>query len=197
MAAPHIVRTRKFICALARAPVILSTSFVDQCLARNELLSPTNFLLADPESEKRLGFTLNDALIRARANKQRMLQGLTIYSTEGLHGGFETYKSIIEANGGRCLLYRARAGLVASSRTSGPDGASDGEGHEDSEVVYLISGFSPDETRLWRKFRQMVQSSGKMPRIVKTDWILDIALSQRVQWNDQYEMTEDGAASEA
>lgn len=197
LAAPHIVRTQKFICALARAPIILSTSFVDQCLAKNELLSPTEFLLTDPESEKRLGFTLNDALIRARANKQRLLEGLTIYSTEGLHGGFETYKAIIEANGGRCLLYRARAGLVASSRTSGQDGASDREGHDNSDNVYLISGLSHDETRLWRKFRQMAQSSGKTPRIVKTDWMLDIALSQRIQWNDRYEMTEDDATSEA
>ncbi len=197
LAAPHIVRTQKFICALAHAPTILSTSFVDQCLAKNELLSPTEFLLTDPESEKRLGFTLNDALIRARANQQRLLEGLTIYSTEGLQGGFETYKSIIEANGGRCLLYRARAGLVASSRTSGQDGASDREGHADSDIVYLISSLGHDETRLWRKFRQMAQSSGKTPRIVKTDWMLDIALSQRIQWNDSYEMTEDDAASEA
>jgi len=196
LAAPHIVRTQKFICALARAPTILSTSFVDQCLAKNDLLSPEDFILRDPESEKRLGFTLNDALKRAKANKQRLLDDYTIYCTEGLHGGFETYKSIIEANGGRCMLYRARAGLLASSRTCGHEGASERDSNEDSEIVYLISGLTPDETRLWPKFRQMVQSSGKTPKIVKTDWMLDIALSQQIQWNDSYDLREDDAMSE-
>ncbi|KAI9881030.1 MAG: hypothetical protein M1830_008912 [Pleopsidium flavum] len=197
LAAPHIVRTQKFICALARAPTILSTSFVDQCLAKNELLAPEDFILNDPESEKRLGFTIQDALMRAKANKQRLLHLYTIYCTEGLHGGFETYKSIIEANGGRCMLYRARAGMVTSSRTYGHEEARERDCHDDSEVVYLISGLTPDEIRLWPKFRQMVQSSGKTPRIVKTDWMLDIALSQQIQWNDRYDLTEDDATSEA
>ena len=161
------------------------------------MLSPDEFILTDPESEKRLGFTLGDALTRARSNKQRLLDGFTIYCTEGLHGGFETYKSIIEANGGRCMLYRARAGLVASSRTSGPEAASERGSHDDSEIVYLISGLNPDETRLWRKFRHMVQSSGKTPKIVKTEWMLDIALSQRIEWSETYELSEDDAMSEA
>lgn len=194
MAAPHIVRTQKFICALARAPVILSTSFVDQCLAKNELQPPENFILKDPESEKRLGFTLDEALGRAKANRQRLLEEYTVYCTEGLHGGFETYKSIIEANGGQCMLYRARAGLVAPSRICGQGGKDD---PEDSQIVYLISGTTHDETRLWPKFRQMVQSSDLTPRIVKADWMLDIALSQRIQWNDSYELIEDSAMSDA
>ncbi len=196
LAAPHIVRTQKFICALARAPMIISTDFVDQSLTSSELLSPEDFVLKDPESEKRLGFTLKDALTRAKSNKQRLLNDYTIYCTEGIHGGFDTYKSIIEANGGRCMLYRARAGLVASSRTSGQDGASERGDHDDPGIVYLISGVSSDETRLWRKFRQMVRESGKTPKIVKTDWMLDIALSQRIQWNKKYELSEEDAMSE-
>ena len=108
-----------------------------------------------------------------------------IHVTENIHGGFETYKSIIEANGGRCFLYRARSGTfipVAGNQ-------SDSE-NEDPEFAYLISGASEAETKLWPKFRQMARESNRVPRIVKTDWMLDLALSQQVRWDDSYEMND-------
>lgn len=182
---------------MARAPFIMSTSFVDECLSQDKMLDPRGFLLKDIEGEKRLGFSLDDALKRAKSNKQRLLQGFVIYCTETVQGGFDTYKSIIEANGGVCMLYRARAGLsalpsVATHRDKGEDETSD-----DPACVYLISGLHPDEKRLWRKFRQMVRSSGKTPKIVRTDWLLDIALSQQIQSDPKHELTDEDATSGA
>lgn len=187
LASPHILRTQKFTCAMARAPVILSTDYVDQCLAENKKLPTEGYELNDIEGEKRLGFKIADATSRAKQHKGRMLQGYSIYCTEHLRGGFDSYKAIVEANGGKCRLYRGRA---PSSRAGGLDG--DGE-DMDSANVYLISGIAPEETRLWPKFRQMVQGVGKLPRIVRTDWMLDLALRQEVRWVDEYDLGgEDG-----
>lgn len=188
LAAPHIVRTQKFICALAYAPTILSTEFIDQCLAKNKLLPPENFELKDQEGEKRLGVKLTEATARALEHRGHLLQGYAVFCTEGIHGGFETYRSIVETNGGKCLLYRGRAGSTTLSRV----GLGEVENPEPDtpEYVYLISGTTHDEARLWPKFRQMAQGTGRIPRIVKTDWMLDLALSQAVRWHDAYQVTE-------
>lgn len=195
LAAPNIIRTQKFICALARAPIVLSTDFVDRCLEENKNLPLEQFLLNDLEGEKRLGVKLTDVIARARENKGHLVQGYSIYCTETVHGGFDTYKSIVEANGGKCLLYRARAGS-STSRVGGLDGDADGSGSDTPEYAYLLSGVAHDEVRLWPKFRHMAQEMGKIPRIVRTDWMLDLALSQRDTWHETYELTEDSVLAE-
>ena len=184
LAAPHIVRTQKFICALAYAPIVLSTDFVVQCLAENKKLSPESFELKDPEGEERIGVKLADTTTRAKINKRHLLKGYSIYCTEIIHGGYETYKSIIEANGGNCLLYRARA--TANVATRDPEDMET----EPAQYMYLMSGATPDEAKLWPKFRKTARAAGKTARIVKTDWMIDLGLSQRIEWQDHYELTE-------
>ena len=189
LASPHIVRTQKFICALAHAPIILSTDFVDDCIQSNERLDPQDYLLEDKEGETRIGHKLSDALARAKANKGKLLKGMVIYATEAIHGGFDTYKAIVEVNGGTCLLYRARAGPHTVARAD-PD---DDDASDDEEMfrhVYLMSGTTPAEAKLWPRFREMVEEMGKAPRIVRNDWMLNLALSQEIQWRDQYALTE-------
>lgn len=190
LAAPSIVRTQKFICALAHAPIVLSTDFVDQCLAENKRLPPENFLLNDLESEERFGYKLTDATARAKENKGQLLRGYTIYCTEFIHGGFDTYKAIVEANGGKCLLYRARASSNISARTGATDRGHDKMDLDTPEYLYLLSGVSPEEARLWPKFRQLAKGMEMEPRIVKNDWLIDLALSQRIQWQEMYDMTD-------
>lgn len=183
VASPQIVRTQKFACAMARAPIVLSADFVDQCLAQNKVLRADDYILNDVDGEKRLGFKLADATTRAKENKGRLLRGYNIYCTEVIRGGFDSYKSIIEANGAKCMLYRGRAGSIAASRAGGGD---DDYDDVEEEYMYLISGVSPEEKKLWPKFRTMVQGVGKVPRIVRSDWMLDLALRQEVRWLDVY-----------
>lgn len=189
LASPRILRTQKFICALAHAPIILSTTFVDDCLSQNTLLEPEDYLLQDTEAEKRMGFKISDALARAKSNEGQLLRGYSIHCTESIHGGFETYKSIVEVNGGKCLMYRARAGSTATLR-AGLDKDNDGSEAETSGYVYLISGTNPEEAKLWPRFRQMIEGTGKIPLVVRQDWMLDLALSQRHQWREFYELTD-------
>ena len=189
LASPHILRTQKFICALAHSPIILSTDFVNDCLSQNKRLEAENYLLQDVEGENRMGLKLGDSLARAKVNKGQLLQGYSIYCTENIQGGFETYKAIAEVNGGKCLLYRARAGSTATLR-AGP--------YEDTEspevggpgYVYLISGTTSDEAKLWPKFQQAMEGMGMKPLVVRHDWILDLALSQKHQWREVYPLSE-------
>lgn len=146
-------------------------------------------MLQDTEAEKRMGFKISDSLARAKSNEGQLLRGYSIYCTESIHGGFETYKSIVEVNGGKCLMYRARAGSTATLR-AGLDKESDGSDAETPEYVYLISGTTPEEAKLWPRFRQMIESMGKNPLVVRQDWMLDLALSQRHQWCDIYALTD-------
>lgn len=189
LASPRILRTQKFICALAHAPSIISTNFVDDCLAQNTRLDPESYLLQDIEGEKRMGSKISDSLARAKSNKGQLLQGYVVYCTENIHGGFETYKSIVEVNGGKCLMYRARAGSTATLR-AGLDEDSDDSEAGTPGYVYLISDTTPEEAKLWPRFRQMIAGMGKNPLIVSHDWVVDIALLQKHQWRDSYALTE-------
>ena len=189
LASPRILRTQKFICALAHAPVILSTNFVDDCLSQNKRLEPGKYLLQDTEGEKRMGFKLSDSLGRAKSNKGQLLQGYPMYCTENITGGFETYRSIAEVNGGKCLMYRARAGSNSTLR-AGLDEETDSSEAETPGCVYLISGTTPEEAKLWPKFRQMIEGKGRNPLVVRHDWILDLALAQKHQWRDVYPLTD-------
>ena len=190
LAAPSILRTPKFVNALAYGPVIVNTDFVTQCLKKNELLDPADFLLEDEAAEKRFGFTLGDATAKAKENKNKLLQGYRIYCLESVRGGFEAFNSIVEANGGDCMLFRGRVSMPTQPQREESDDSSDNDDPNQKEV-YLISNAVPEHEKLWPRFRQMVEGIGKTPRIVQVDWLLDIAMSQELRTADGYEMTPD------
>ena len=162
---------------------------MDDCLSQNRRLEPDDYLLQDTEGETRMGIKLSDSLARAKNNKGQLLRGYLIYCTESIHGGFETYKSIVEVNGGKCLLYRARAGSTATLR-AGLDEEHDGSKAGTPDYVYLLSGATPEEAKLWPRFRQMIEGTGKSPLVVSHVWMLDLALSQKHQWRDIYALTD-------
>lgn len=198
LAAPKILRTQKFLCGIAHSPMVLTTGFIEDCIEQAKKLRPEDYVLKDLEGESRHHLTLAGVAARAHTNKGHLLRGQNIYCTEHIYGGFETYKSIVEANGGRCLLYRARAGSITTRKVGSLDGEDEDEQLEEPEYMYLISGPKPEEQRLWPKFRQMVEAIGKRPRIVRTDWMLDLALSQQApQWSESYEVMAEDAQNGA
>jgi hypothetical protein len=190
LAAPSILRTHKFVNALAYSPTILTVDFVTDCILKNTLLNPDEYLLEDPDSEKRYNFSLNHARARARLNKNGLLQGKTIYCVETIHGGFDAFKSIIETNGGHCALFRGRPGMMLGSRRT-VDEIGQQDTATDREEVFLISGTDKSHVKLWSRFRTMAQDSRKVSRIVRADWLLDIAMSQEWRWSDSLELTEE------
>jgi len=189
LAAPSIVRTPKFVNALAYAPVIVNVDYVTQCLAKNQLLDPADFPLVDEAAEKKLDFSLEEARARARDNKNKLLRGYRVCCVETIRGGFDAFKSIVEANGGECTLFRGRVSMNESRPRTDSD-EEDEENHPVRKEVYLLTGVAPEQVKLWPRFRQMVHDVGKVPRIVNVNWILDIAMSQEIRWKDEYEVNE-------
>lgn len=188
LAAPSILRTPKFVNALAYAPVIINIEYITQCLKKNELLDPRDFELVDKAAEERFSFSLKEAAIKAKQNKNKLLQGYNIYCVESIRGGFDAFKSIVDANGGNCLLFRGRV----SHKVQQPDSDDESSDEEPSErEVYLLSSVAPEHQKLWPRFRQMVEEIGKTPRIVRVDWLLDIAMSQELHVADTYELDEE------
>lgn len=185
LAAPSILRTQKFVNALAYSPKIVHADFITDCIDKDTLLDPDDYNLRDKDSEKRYKFKLDEARQRAKENKNKLLQGRTIYCMETIHGGFDAFKSIVETNGGQCAMFRGRAGI-----TIGRGRAADEEdGNASSErEVYLLSGTEKSHEKLWPKFRSLAQDAKRIPRIVRTDWLLDSVLCQELRWKDEWEL---------
>ncbi|KAB8236302.1 BRCT domain-containing protein [Aspergillus alliaceus] len=191
LAAPSILRTPKFVNALAYSPMIINIDYITSCLKKNELLDPAEFLLEDETAEKRFGFSLEVSTKNAEKNKNKLLQGYQIYCVETIRGGFEAFKSIVDTNGGNCSLFRGRVSYQTQREESEDDSAEDD--NRGRKELYLLSSVAPDHQRLWPRFRQMVEGLGKTPRIVRVDWLLDIAMSQELRAADGYELSEDMA----
>ncbi|KXG50798.1 uncharacterized protein PGRI_063700 [Penicillium griseofulvum] len=192
LAAPSILRTTKFVNALAYAPTIVSTDFVTSCLKKEELLDPSDFPLADKEAEKKYNFNLSSVTTNAKKNKNKMLQGYRIYCVEDIRGGFDAFKSIVETNGGECMLFRGRLAISNHSRREESDNESEAEDDNPARKdVFLLSSAGANHGRIWPRFRQLALDIKKTPRIVRVDWLLDMAMSQETRAADQYELTEE------
>lgn len=192
--APYPVRTKKFIAAMACAPTLVSTSYLDYALKNNKLPPVEKHLLQDPSFEKSHNFKLSEALERARQNKHKLLKDWTIFCTPNVAGGFDTYKDIIEANGGKCVSWKGRPTTVtASKRRVDPQDkeVSQNQVEDEGDVLYLISEADKKEVSHWTKFRELASKHDMVPRIVKTEWLLSVAMAQYVHWNPEWKLSED------
>jgi len=174
LASPNILRTHKFVTAIAYAPMILSIKYLEDSLDSEEPLDPSQYPLRDNANEKKFGFTLKQSTERAKKNGRKLFAGQTLYCVEDIHGGFDVMKSIVEANGGSCQMYRGRPTSLVPSRR----GESEGR-HVDEDAI-LVSGTSKEDQRLWPRFRQMAEGARKSPHIVRVDWLLESAMSQEM-----------------
>jgi hypothetical protein len=179
LAAPAMVRTQKFLVAIAHAPVVLSTDFIDACTATKskECPDPAKYVLKDTANEKKFGLKLKDILTRAKQNNKRLLAKTLVYSTSAIANGPDTYRPIVHANGGIFNIYQGKPVLkkISPEEDIGP-----------AEPVYLLSGHTHQEKALWEKFETMAKESNMIPRIVTTEWLLDLALTQENNWSEEF-----------
>ncbi|KAF2428882.1 BRCT domain-containing protein [Tothia fuscella] len=187
LCAPKIVRTKKFICALADGPEIVASSFLDYCLKHKEVPDPADHYLRDKLTEETLGITLKESLEQAKANSHHLLQNWQIFCTEDVTGGFETFKFIVEANGGTCMLYKGRTAMNVTKRAfANDDVAAESQGDDEGDTLYLISGGTAKEKELWPRFGEMAKKAKMVPVVVKTDWLLSVCMRHVVHWNDKW-----------
>jgi hypothetical protein len=169
----------KFLRTLARGVPVLDSSFIDACLESGKVPDAKDYLLKDKENEKKFGVTLERATARAKANKGRLLWGVPVYCTADIRNGVESYKVIAEANGALFKVYRARSGTTIKPTKpeediGGPD------------PVYLLTSMSPAEKALWPRFEDMARKGNMEPRIVVSDWLLDVAMQQQLTFDKKY-----------
>ncbi|KAK8111406.1 uncharacterized protein PG998_007863 [Apiospora kogelbergensis] len=189
LVAPQLVRTVKFLRNLSRGATVLSSSWIETCLDTGEVPDPNDYLLKDKENEQKLGLRLQTSVARAAKNKGGLLRGLPIYCTASIKNGPESYKVIAEANGAQFLVYGPRSG--STIKPTNPDEDPDGP-----DPVYLLSTANPDEKKLWRKFEEMARQGNMEPRVVASDWLLDVVMRQELSFDKKYLVTNffDGAS---
>ncbi|KPM38408.1 hypothetical protein AK830_g8169 [Neonectria ditissima] len=180
LAAPHVVRTVKFLCALARGPTVISSTFIDKILETGKMADVDNFILQDKDMEARYNFNLEKSVARAKSNRGKLLLGVPVYCTEKIRNGPESYKSIAEANSAIFKIYRARSGTTIRPTTAEEDG------NAPPEPVYLLSSNTPEERVLWERFHDMARKGNMEPRVVAPDWLLDVAMAQQVRFNKSF-----------
>ena len=191
LAAPGVLRTHKFVAALAFAPNIISTDFIDAALGKETLPDPDKFILKDEANEQKYGVSISLSRERAKQNRNQLLHGRTIYCTADIHGGFEAFKSIVVANGGQCILFHGRApGMRVPSSRADSEVSLSLTDEEMQNEVQLLSGPGKENHKDWAKFKAMAESSRKIPRIVRTDWLLETAMTQKVAPVGKHEILE-------
>ncbi|XP_029078474.1 mediator of DNA damage checkpoint protein 1-like, partial [Monodon monoceros] len=97
----RIRRTVKFLCALGRGIPILSLDWLHQSHRAGCFLPPAEYVVTDPEQEKNFGFSLREALSRAR--ERRLLEGYEIHVTPGVQPPPPQMGEIISCCGGTVL----------------------------------------------------------------------------------------------
>ncbi|XP_007449254.1 PREDICTED: mediator of DNA damage checkpoint protein 1 [Lipotes vexillifer] len=97
----RICRTVKFLCALGRGIPILSLDWLHQSHKAGCFLPPAEYVVTDPEQEKNFGFSLREALSRAR--ERRLLEGYEIHVTPGVQPPPPQMGEIISCCGGTVL----------------------------------------------------------------------------------------------
>ncbi|KAJ7647790.1 hypothetical protein FB45DRAFT_1020000 [Roridomyces roridus] len=157
---PELVRTEKFLSAVAKVPFILDMQWAVKSAEANQLLPEEDYLLSDHAGEQKHNIVLSEVLDRARANGGRLFQGMTFYITSSVKPSPAMLVNIAQANGGQ-----ATAPNQLSSRTLGAN-----------PNRYIIS--CPKDETMWAPF----EAQGRT--VYTPEFILASALRQRIDWDD-------------
>ncbi|KAI0646001.1 hypothetical protein C8Q79DRAFT_967346 [Trametes meyenii] len=96
-----VVRTEKFLCAMAVAPYVLNERWAKMSAAARRLLPEADYMIKDSGTEKKYAFTLTDALKRAKENAGKLFAGKTFYVTPKVPVDNKLLKNVVTANGGQ------------------------------------------------------------------------------------------------
>ncbi|KAG9090769.1 hypothetical protein FRC06_000887 [Ceratobasidium sp. 370] len=95
-----IGRTEKFLCALPQCKHVVSMKWIQESIKAGKLLKESDYMLKDPENEKKYQFSLAESIKRIKANGGKLLEGHTFYLTEKLGVETKALQKVIEASGG-------------------------------------------------------------------------------------------------
>ncbi|EEB95820.1 hypothetical protein MPER_05153, partial [Moniliophthora perniciosa FA553] len=157
----QLVRTEKFLCAVAAGASIVTEKWAIDSAAAKKLLPEDQYILKDPAGEKKYGFLLKDALERARSRDGRLLDRQTFYVTPkvSLQTDPKMLKSLITACGGQYMTQTPTQRILDAS--------------EDRHVISC-----PDDASIWRPF------AGNHP-VYTHELLLTGILKQEIDWESE------------
>ncbi|XP_035744551.1 mediator of DNA damage checkpoint protein 1-like [Egretta garzetta] len=97
----RVRRTVKFLCAVARGIPIVTPEWLHKSAHSGRVLVPGPFLVRDSQQERHFGFSLAQALRRAR--RHPLLQGYEVHVTPSARPEPEHMKDIVTCSGGTFL----------------------------------------------------------------------------------------------
>ncbi|THV02405.1 hypothetical protein K435DRAFT_717243 [Dendrothele bispora CBS 962.96] len=164
LVAPQLVRTEKFLCALARSPYILTPNWVHESISAGKLLSEDRYRLKDSANEKKYDVRLADALARAKEKKGTLFKGKRFYITGKVEVSYALLKNVVEACGGQVTNQTPTARILDNEKG----------------VRYVIS--CPKDATIWRPIADTHP-------IYTSELVLSGVLKQDVEWdNDEYKV---------
>lgn len=157
---------------MPRAPVVISSDFITDCLAKDELCDPAEYILHDEKGEAQNGCILSESLERAKLRGAGLFENMTINVTPGVKGGLDAIRHIIQANGGQCVAIRApRAKKYGES----------GDGR-----MILIS--SEEDGSYFDNFLANAKKQKKAANIYSTEWILTGVLRMKIEFENEFSL---------
>ncbi|KAG6829223.1 hypothetical protein H0H87_012209 [Tephrocybe sp. NHM501043] len=157
--APHLVRTEKFICALAGAPFILTEKWITDSVAAKKLLDEHNYLLSDKTNEKKFDFVLADALSRAKHLRGTLFSKMVFYITPKVPIDIKLLKNVVTACGGQVNTQVPSLRILNANSDR-----------------YIIS--CPADIAIWRPI-------ASAHPVYTHELILTSALKQEIDWNNE------------
>ncbi|KAF1570806.1 Mediator of DNA damage checkpoint protein 1, partial [Eudyptes moseleyi] len=97
----RVRRTVKFLCAVARGVPVVTPEWLHESARSGRVLVPGPFLVRDSQQERHFGFSLAEALRRAR--RHPLLQGYEVHVTPNVRPEPEHMRDIVTCSGGTFL----------------------------------------------------------------------------------------------
>ncbi|KAL0949407.1 hypothetical protein HGRIS_009469 [Hohenbuehelia grisea] len=153
----HLVRTEKFLCALAMAPHIITKEWAVDSAKAKTLLDEDQYQLHDKDAEKKFQFKLTESLARARKHKGQLFAKKTFYITSKVPVDLKLLKNVIVAGGGQALMSPPTLRILNAN----PD-------------RHIIS--CPNDVSIWRPIAEH-------HTIYTQEIVLTSSLRQQVDWD--------------
>jgi hypothetical protein len=190
LAAVQIVRTEKFLCAIAYGPVVVSLDWVEDCLAQETLLgksllfdltlAPEDYLLQDRSNEEKYGMRLEQSIIKARKNNRKLFKDYQIYISTAAKGHV-AIQHIVEVNGGEARIVshnlKQRGKILRSDHL------------KPAENKVLICTREKDDKDLRAKFKEETMAEGYSCLIFSSEWIMRCVLRQEIREDNEFALS--------
>ncbi|CCG81571.1 BRCT domain protein [Taphrina deformans PYCC 5710] len=176
--APRIARTKKFVVAIAACEFFVHWDWLLDSVQAQKLLPESSFPPeAAPSAPWSKNLAFNNILERAKGFRHSggFLAGLTILISDAVTkiGGFETYRDIVEVNGGTC-------GLVGRRGTDTKDGRvimiADGKGDPAIHRYLQSLGGKNGEKN---KENRITSQAGKA-EVYDREWLMTCSIRQEL-----------------